>query len=111
LRDWKARQRAQADAAHEEAENARLERRGGLEGWSRHGVNTYDVGLVTSATEFEHVLRNLKADLPANYVVLRVSTGRGQFDDVHLADSLRRLIEVEGAFRGRLRPGSSKPWR
>jgi hypothetical protein len=60
------------------------------------GVNTYEVSLVTSAAEFEQVLRGLKADLPANYVVLRVSTGRGQFNDVNLANSLRRLVEVEG---------------
>jgi hypothetical protein len=96
LRDWRARERAQADAAHEEAETVRLERRRGLEGWSRSGVNTYEVSLVTSDAEFEQAVRGLKANQPANYVVLRISTGRGQFNDVGRAESLRRLVEIDG---------------
>jgi hypothetical protein len=40
LRDWQARQRAQAGAAKEEAETTRLERRRGLSGWSAMGVST-----------------------------------------------------------------------
>ena len=51
LRDWQARQRARADAAHEEAETIRLERHRGLSGWSAHGVNTYSVTLVTDPAE------------------------------------------------------------
>jgi hypothetical protein len=38
--DWRARERAQAQAANEEAETIQLDCRRGLTGWSDHGVDT-----------------------------------------------------------------------
>jgi hypothetical protein len=72
LRDWQARQRALAEEAHEQAENIRLERRRSLAGWSKSGVNTYPVHLVTDASEFAEATRELTSGQPTTYVVLRV---------------------------------------
>jgi hypothetical protein len=43
VRAWIDSKRAQAGQAREEAETTRLERRRGLSGWSRNGVDAYDV--------------------------------------------------------------------
>ena len=95
LRDWQARQRAEAEAAHEQAENIRLERRRGLSGWSRQGVNTYPAELVTEPGELDQAVRELTSALPTAYVVLRV-TGSTEGGSANLAHQLRLTIQAEG---------------
>jgi len=92
IRDWRARQRAQAEELHEEAENIRLERRRGLEGWSSTGVNTYPVTLVTTDGEFDQARAELNGRQPTAYVLLRV-TGATEGSSANLALTLRQTIE------------------
>lgn len=87
LRDWRDRQRALADAAREEADTIRLERRRGLSGWSPGMVAVYNATLVTEKDEFARAARELASGELTDYVVLRVAEG---------ADSLRRLIGQAG---------------
>ena len=95
IRDWRARQRAEAEALHEEAENIRLERRRYLSGWSPGGVATYEVTLVTQAAELARAGHQLTRDLVNSpYVVLRVSEGGAQHDATR-AENLRQLIKTE----------------
>jgi hypothetical protein len=101
LRDSRERQQAQAAAAREqealareEQEQLRLDRHRHLYGWSRHGVNTYGVVLVTAAEEMDRARDELTGGGPSAYLVLRVSDGLG---DVNRALSLRQLAETEGA--------------
>lgn len=95
LRDWQARQRALAEEAHEQAENIRLERRRGLSGWSKNGVNTYPVHLVTGASELGQATRELTSGQPTTYIVLRVA-GTTEGGSANLAKTLRETIETEG---------------
>ncbi len=95
LRDWRARQRAQAEAAHEEAKTLQLDRRRGLSGWNAMGVNTYPVALVTAAGEFDQARAELTSGRPTAYVVLRV-TGATEGSSANLAPALRQTIEAEG---------------
>jgi hypothetical protein len=97
LRDWSARQRAQAEAAREEAEGIRLERRRHLSGWSGNGVDTYGVALVTEAGELAAALGELTGRDAgrSGYVVVRLAEGQ-QGHDADRAQDLRRLIETEG---------------
>jgi hypothetical protein len=94
LRDWQARQRAQAEAAREEAETIRLERQRHLSGWSPHGIDTFGVTLVTDDDEREQAARSLAGGHPSPYIVLRVSEGGS--GDLNRAWSLRQIIEHEG---------------
>ena len=101
LRDSRERQQAQAAAAREQEalareqqEQLRLDRHRHLYGWSRHGVNTYGVVLVTAAEEMDRARDELTGGGPSAYLVLRVSEGPG---DVNRALSLRQLAETEGA--------------
>lgn len=94
LRDWQARQQAQAEAAHEEAETTRLNRRRGLDGWSRHGVETYGVTLVTETGELGQAVTELTSGRPTAYVILRVSETSD--DNSNRGLSLRQLIQTEG---------------
>jgi hypothetical protein len=93
LRDWRARQRAEAEAAREQTETARLERRRGLSGWSEHGVGTWGVTLVTDEEELIRGARSLVGGHPSEYVVLRVSEGSSNYNR---ANDLRHLIEHQG---------------
>jgi hypothetical protein len=95
LRDWQARQRAQADAAREEAENIRLERRRGLNGWSDN-IETYRVALVAEAPELEQAAHELARGGVSDYVVLRVAESDQPYGNVNRADSLRQLIGDQG---------------
>ena len=95
IRAWVARQRAQAEAAHEEAENIRLERRRGLSGWSAGGVNSYPVALVTEPAEIDLARDQLASGTPTAYVVLRV-TGSTDSGSVNMADNLRQHIANDG---------------
>lgn len=100
VREIRARQaaqaeaaKAQAEAAREQAETIRLDRERGLSGWSAAGVETYGVTLVTETDELESAARELSGGGPTAYVVLRVSEGPG---NVNRGKSLRQLIESEG---------------
>ena len=95
LTAWQARQRAQADAAREQAQTTRLERRRGLSGWSANGVNTYPVTLVTEAGELGQAVTELTGGQPTAYAVVRV-TGGADSGSVNLALSLRQLVQAEG---------------
>jgi hypothetical protein len=95
LRDWRARLRAQAEEAHEQAENIRLERRRYLSGWSQGGVATFEVTLVTQAAELALAGHQLTRQASSSaYVVLRVSEGGAQHDATR-AEDLRKLIRTE----------------
>jgi hypothetical protein len=97
LRDWRARQRAQAEVANEEAENIRLDRRRYLSGWSGSGVATYGVTLITDAEELARAIDELtkRSNIDSAYVVLRLSEGGDEGHDASRAQSLRQLIETE----------------
>jgi hypothetical protein len=95
LRDWRERQRAQAEAAREEATTIRAERRRGLTGWSSTGVNTYPVDLVRTGIELEQLRAKLVSGEPSPFVVLRV-TGSTEGNSANLAQTLRQTIEAEG---------------
>jgi hypothetical protein len=84
LRNWQARQAAEADAARAraeasraEAEAVRLERHRTLLGWSPHAVQTYTVALVTDLAGLEQATQELSSGGPTSYVVLRVDEGEG----------------------------------
>jgi hypothetical protein len=96
VRDWRARQRAQAEEAHEEAENIRLERRRYLSGWSPGGVAAYEVTLITQRAELAKAGYELtRQPINSAYVVLRVSEGGAQHNATR-AENLRQLIRTEG---------------
>src|SRR5580658_836143 len=69
LRDWRARQGAEADRA--QAEGVALDRRRTLLGWSPHGVETYTVALVTGTEEMKRAVAELAGGGPTSYVILR----------------------------------------
>jgi len=94
LRDWRARQRTQAEAAREQAETTRLDRRRGLSGWSSNGVETYGVTLVTEDAELTQAASELASGHTTAYVTLRVS--ESSYDNSDRANSLRQLIEHQG---------------
>ena len=102
VRAWIGRQRAEAEAAHEQAaiarehtETERLARRARLSGWSAHGVNSFSVELVSDPAEIDRARDELSSGDPTAYVVLRVT---GQYEDGNTEGgrSLRQLIEAEG---------------
>ncbi len=94
LADWRARQQAQADAAREEAETTRLNRRRGLDGWNPPGVETYGVTLVTETGELGQAVTELTSGHPTAYAVLRVSENSD--DNSNRGLSLRQLIQTQG---------------
>lgn len=103
LRDWRARQAAEADAAkaraeadREAAEQARLERRRTLLGWSPGGVETYSVAEVTDPDELEQAAQELRAGDPSAYVIVRVN--EGEHSSANRARSLRMLAAQQGYF-------------
>ena len=100
LRDWRARQDAEADAARARAEADRaqaeavaLDRRRTLLGWSPHGVETYTVALVTGTEEMERAVAELTGSGPTSYVILRVD--EGEYSSVNRGNDLRRLIDEQ----------------
>lgn len=95
LRAWSDRQRAQAEAAREEAATIRADRRRGLEGWSARGLNTYPVDLVRTGTEFDQARTDFAEGFPTPYVMLRV-TGSTEGGSANLALTLRQTIERDG---------------
>jgi hypothetical protein len=95
LRAWIARQRAETEAAHEQAETARLERRRGLSGWSPHGVDTFTVALVTTADEMTRAQEELVSGSPTGYVILRVAESDQEYGNANRALRLRQIIEHE----------------
>lgn len=90
------KENAQADAAREQAEQIRLDRRRYLSGWSGNGVESYRVTLVTEPKELAGALGELTGQDAARsaYVVVRLA--EGQEFDASRADHLRRLIETGG---------------
>jgi hypothetical protein len=66
-----------------------LERQRGLSGWSRHGVDTYAVELVSNADELAQAVDELGSGNPTAYVVLRA-------ESLNLRGSLRHMIESGG---------------
>ena len=103
LRDSRARQQAQAAAASEQAILARqqgeqisLERRRGLHGWSRHGVDTFLVALVTSAEEMAEAREELTGGGPTGYVILRVAESEEKSGTANRGLRLRQIIKSEG---------------
>jgi hypothetical protein len=98
---------AQAAAASEQAILARqqgqqinLERRRGLHGWSRHGVDTFLVALVTSAEEMAEAREELAGGNPTGYVILRVAESEEKSGNANrglrLRLRLRQIIKSEG---------------
>lgn len=111
LRDWRARQNAEADAARArgeidraQAEEVALARRRTLSGWSPGGVTSFTTLVVTDPAELEQAARELSEHRPGTdgpssaYVVLRVDEG---VVAVSRARDLRAMIQQEG-FVGRL---------
>jgi hypothetical protein len=99
LREARARQQAQADAAREQAALARqeneqmaLERHRVLHGWSPHGIDSFRVELVTAAGEMAEAREQLLGGGPTGYVILRVTGGQ----DDNRGQRLRQLIESQG---------------
>ena len=92
--------REQAGLAHEQAEQIRLDRRRSLQGWSRGGLATYAVALVTSAAEMDRARDELTSGAPSDYVILRVAESDEKYGNVNRAHSLRQLIEPEGLMPG-----------
>jgi hypothetical protein len=88
--------REQADLAHEQTEQIRLDRRRSLLGWSPGTVSTYGVALVTSAEEMDQARDELIANGPSDYVILRVAESDQKYGNVNRAQSLRQLIQAEG---------------
>jgi hypothetical protein len=100
LRDWRARQGAEADAARARAEADRaqaeavaLDRRRTLLGWSPHGVETYTVALVTGTEEMERAVAEVTGSGPTSYVILRVD--EGEYGSANRGNDLRRLIDEQ----------------
>lgn len=105
FREARARQQAQTAAATEEANLARLkakqitlERHRSLYGWSRGGLATFTVALVTSAEEMARARQELLAAAGSGYVILRVAEGADAEDggNVSRANDLRQIIESQG---------------
>jgi len=94
LKVWMERQRAEAAAAREQAENLALDRRRHLHGWSRGGIHTFGVTLVTGNDELTHAANSLAGGHPSEYVVLRVS--EGEQTNLNRAHTLRQIIKNEG---------------
>jgi len=88
--------REQAGLAREQAEQIRLDRRRSLQGWSRGGLATYAVALVTSAAEMDRARDELTSGGPSDYVIMRVAGSDEKYGNVNRAHSLRQLIETEG---------------
>ena len=84
--------REQGDLAHEQAEQIRLERHRSLEGWSRGGVNTYTVALVTSAEQITEAREELTGGGPSDYVIPRVAESDEKYGNVNRARDLRQLL-------------------
>lgn len=95
VRAWVESKRAQAERDLAEAETIRSERRSRLQGWSVHGVNSYQVALVTVPDEMDLARDQLASGEPSEYVVLRV-TGAGDGGNANLALALRQLISEDG---------------
>jgi len=98
LRDWRARQLAEAEAATARAENERaqaeqvaLDRRRTLSGWSPGGVTTWTVTLFTDPLEMDRAKRELTSDGPTDYVVLKVDEGPG--GSANRAREMRAMID------------------
>jgi hypothetical protein len=93
LRDSRERQQAQAAAAREQealareqAEQIRRERRRSVQGWSAHGVNSYEVALVTSAAEMDQAKAELlPGNVPSDYVILKVVGSTEKYGNVNQA--------------------------
>jgi hypothetical protein len=84
--------RARAESLRAEAEERRLERRRTLLGWSRSGVETYTVALVTDPDEMARAKAELTGGGPTGYVVLRVDEGEGA---ENRGQSLRMMIQEQ----------------
>jgi hypothetical protein len=100
LRDWRARQGAEADAARARAEADRaqaeavaLDRRRTLLGWSPRGVETYTVALVTGTEDMERAVAELTRGGPTPFVILRVD--EGEYGSVNHGSDLRQLIDEQ----------------
>jgi hypothetical protein len=90
VRAWIAGKQAQAALADEQRKQVVLERRVRLNGWSGHGIHTYEVTLVTDPDEAGQAVAELGKT--TDYVVLRVSEqDRGANGE--RARDLRQFIE------------------
>ena len=94
-RTWKERQNAERDLAREQTGVIQMERRRHLSGWSRRGVDTFGVTVVTAKDELARACAELASSQPSAFVVMRVSEG-GDGHDANRAHSLRQIIEAEG---------------
>ncbi|SRR6266516_718381 len=93
LRAWLDNQRAQAQAAREEAATIRRQRRAHLHGWTGHGLDTYQVALVTDPDELTKAREEVLSGGPTTYAVLKVT--ESDYDNSNRARSLRMLIDAE----------------
>jgi hypothetical protein len=89
--------REQAALAREQTEQIRLERQRLLHGWSQHGIDTFGVAAVTSPDEMTRARDELAAGDPSDYVILRIAESTEKYGNVNRANSLRQIIETEGA--------------
>jgi fermentation-respiration switch protein FrsA (DUF1100 family) len=103
LREGRARQQAQADAAREQASLAReqasqigLERRRALNGWSSTGVDIFAVALVTAEQEMQQAVTELTGGGPTRYVICRLAESDEPYGDVNRARRLRQIIDHDG---------------
>ena len=88
--------REQAELAREQSAQIRLDRRRRLQGWSRGGVASYTVELVTSAEEMNEARDQLVAgNVPCDYVILRVAESTERYGNANRAHDLRQLVETE----------------
>jgi hypothetical protein len=102
VRDWRERQRAQADLAEEQRDQLALERRARLYGWSGHGIDTFGVTLVTTPEELDRA--SIELGGYTDYVILRVSEHEHGANG-NRAQSLRQIIEHEGYIARSPTPG------
>ena len=105
LRDWRARQLAQAEAAREETKTIQLERRRGLQGWSRGGIGTFHVTLVTEAGELRKAADELASGEPTEYITVRMSGGGAATSGANNAETIRQYIRDDGLISKSPTPG------
>lgn len=95
LRAWIERQQADRDLATEQAKTIQLERRRYLDGWSQHGINSFEVAAVTDQGDIAEAGDDLLRGIRGPWVLLRIAEGDNDHN-ANRAGDLVRLVEREG---------------